>query len=106
MADTPGTTLNEGPPPDAPKGQFRFPTAFTVLLLALLLVWVASLFVPAGFQSASGFVNLVTPTSAVIMGGLALSMVGYDKYLRFVWPFRAVVFVIVCAFLGIAAATA
>src|SRR3954453_20683868 len=35
--------------------------------------------VVTAFQSASGFVNLVTPTSAVIMGGLALSKVGYDK---------------------------
>jgi uncharacterized ion transporter superfamily protein YfcC len=61
--------------------------------------------VVTAFQSASGFVNLVTPTSAVIMGGLALSKVGYDKYLRFVWPFLAVVFVVVCAFLGISAAT-
>ena len=49
--------------------------------------------------------NLVTPTSAVIMGGLALSKVGYDKYLRFVWPFVLVVFLVVCAFLGISAAT-
>ncbi|HZC74482.1 MAG TPA: hypothetical protein VE220_00790, partial [Gaiellaceae bacterium] len=61
--------------------------------------------VVTAFQTASGFVNLVTPTSAVIMGGLALSKVGYDKYLRFVWPFLIVVFVVVCAFLGIAAAT-
>jgi len=50
-------------------------------------------------------VNLVTPTSAVIMGGLALSKVGYDRYLKFVWPFIIVVFVVVCAFVGIAAAT-
>ena len=57
------------------------------------------------FQSASGFVNLVTPTSAVIMGGLALSKVGYDRYLRFVWPFLIIVFVVCCAFLGISAAT-
>jgi uncharacterized ion transporter superfamily protein YfcC len=57
------------------------------------------------FQSASGFVNLVTPTSAVIMGGLALSKVGYDRYLRFVWPFLVIVFVVCCAFLGISAAT-
>jgi uncharacterized ion transporter superfamily protein YfcC len=56
------------------------------------------------FQSASGFVNLFTPTSAVIMGGLALSKVGYDKYLKFVWPFLVAVFVVVCAFVGIAAA--
>jgi len=56
------------------------------------------------FQSASGFVNLVTPTSAVIMGGLALSKVGYNRYLKFVWPFLAAVFVVCCAFVGIAAA--
>jgi uncharacterized ion transporter superfamily protein YfcC len=61
--------------------------------------------VVTAFQSASGFVNLVTPTSAVIMGGLALSKVGYDRYLKFVWPFLLAVFVVVCAFLGIAAAT-
>jgi uncharacterized ion transporter superfamily protein YfcC len=56
------------------------------------------------FQSASGLVNLITPTSAVIMGGLALSKVGYDRYLRFVWPFVLAVFVVVCAFVGVAAA--
>jgi uncharacterized ion transporter superfamily protein YfcC len=66
---------------------------------------VSKALVVTAFQSASGFVNLVTPTSAVIMGGLALSKVGYDKYLRFVWPFLLVVFVVVCAFLGISAAT-
>jgi uncharacterized ion transporter superfamily protein YfcC len=60
--------------------------------------------VVTAFQSASGFVNLVTPTSAVIMGGLALSKVGYDRYLKFVWPFLVLVFVVVCAFVGIAAA--
>ena len=41
------------------------------------------------YQSASGLVNLVTPTSAVVMGGLALSKVGYDRYLRFVCPSSA-----------------
>jgi uncharacterized ion transporter superfamily protein YfcC len=56
------------------------------------------------FQTASGLVNLVTPTSAVIMGGLALSKVGYDKYIRFVWPYALAVLVIVCAFVGISAA--
>lgn len=30
--------------------------------------------------------NLVTPTSAVVMGGLAIARVGYETYLRFVWP--------------------
>jgi uncharacterized ion transporter superfamily protein YfcC len=57
------------------------------------------------YQSASGLVNLVTPTSAVIMGGLALTKVGYDRYLKFVWPYLLAVFVVINAFLGIAAAT-
>lgn len=56
------------------------------------------------YQSASGFVNLITPTSAVIMGGLALSKVGYDRYLRFVAPFAAAVFVVICVLVGGAAA--
>jgi uncharacterized ion transporter superfamily protein YfcC len=55
------------------------------------------------YQSASGIVNLITPTSAVIMGGLALSKVGYDRYLKFVWPFVATAFVVTCAFVGAAA---
>ena len=42
---------------------------------------------------------------AVTMGGLALSKVGYDRYLRFVWPFLVSSSSSVdCAFLGIAAA--
>jgi uncharacterized ion transporter superfamily protein YfcC len=56
------------------------------------------------FQSASGLVNLITPTSAVIMGGLALSKVGYDRYLKFVWKFAAAAFVVACVFVGGAAA--
>ena len=47
--------------------------------------------------------NIVTPTSAVIMGGLALSKIGYDRYLKFVWPFVVAVFVVICAFVGLAA---
>jgi uncharacterized ion transporter superfamily protein YfcC len=55
------------------------------------------------YQSASGLVNIITPTSAVIMGGLALSKVGYDRYLKFVWPFVAAAFVVVCLFVGASA---
>jgi len=48
-----------------------------------------------GFQSASGFVNFLTPTSAVVMGGLTLAKVRYDRYLRFLLPYLIVVFVLV-----------
>jgi len=56
------------------------------------------------YQSASGLVNLITPTSAVIMGGLALSKVRYDHYLKFVWKFAAAALVVACVFVGGAAA--
>lgn len=51
------------------------------------------------FQSASGLVNLITPTSAVVMGGLAIGRVPYDRWLRFSWKLLLVVFVIVLLFL-------
>ena len=56
------------------------------------------------YQSASGWVNLITPTSAVIMGGLALARVGYDRYVRFVLPYLAIMFVIVTVFVAAGAA--
>ena len=46
--------------------------------------------VVTAYQSASGLLNLVTPTSAVVMGGLAIARVPYGKYLRFVWPLLAI----------------
>ena len=38
------------------------------------------------YQSANGWVNLFNPTFAVVMGGLAIGRVAYDRWLRFVWP--------------------
>ena len=42
--------------------------------------------VVTAYQSANGLLNLITPTSAVVMGGLAIARVGYGTWLRFVWP--------------------
>jgi uncharacterized ion transporter superfamily protein YfcC len=42
--------------------------------------------VVTAFQTGNGLVNLVTPTSAVVMGGLAIAKVGYGTWLKFVWP--------------------
>lgn len=53
------------------------------------------------FQSASGIVNLVTPTSAVVMGGLALAKVRYDQWLRFIAPLLLVLFVLSLAFVAV-----
>lgn len=56
------------------------------------------------YQSASGLVNLITPTSAVVMGGLALAKVRYDQYLRFIAPLLLVLFVLCLAFVSVGAA--
>lgn len=53
------------------------------------------------FQSASGIVNLITPTSAVVMGGLALARVRYDQYLRFIAPLLLILLVVCLAFVSI-----
>ena len=54
-----------------------------------------------GYQSASGLVSLITLTSAVLMGGLALAKIGYDKYLKFVTPYLEIVFVVVMVFMAV-----
>jgi uncharacterized ion transporter superfamily protein YfcC len=55
------------------------------------------------WNAASGWMNLFIPTSAVVMGGLALAKVGYNKYMRFVAPLLAVYFVLIIAMLAAAA---
>ena len=55
------------------------------------------------YQSASGIVNLITPTSAVVMGGLAIARVPYDKWLKFVGKFMVIIFLITVAALAIGA---
>ena len=55
---------------------------------------VASSLIVTSFQSASGLVNLLTPTGAVLMGGLAMAKVPYPQWIRFSWPFLLTVFLI------------
>jgi len=62
----------------------------------------ASLIVTA-FQSASGLMNLFIPTSAVVMGGLAIARVPYGTYLRWLWPLLAMLAGLIIVVLGVAA---
>ncbi len=50
--------------------------------------------VVTAYQAASGLVNLITPTSAVVMGGLAIARVGYGVWLKFVAVLLALLFVL------------
>jgi uncharacterized ion transporter superfamily protein YfcC len=53
-----------------------------------------------------GLTMLVSPTNVVVMGGLAIAGVGYDKYLSFMWPLLVALFVVSAAVLAIAASIA
>ncbi|QAY60041.1 YfcC family protein [Microbacterium protaetiae] len=56
------------------------------------------------FQMGHGLMLLFSPTNVVVIGGLAIAGVGYNKYLRFVWPFLLIALVLVLLIVGIAAA--
>lgn len=59
--------------------------------------------VVTAYQSANGLVNLFNPTFAVVMGGLAIGRVSYDRWLRFVLPLVIVLAVIIMALLSVGA---
>jgi uncharacterized ion transporter superfamily protein YfcC len=59
--------------------------------------------VVTAYQSASGIMNLFIPTSAVVMGGLAIARVPYGTYLRWVWPLLAALVVLCVVVLGVTA---
>ena len=42
--------------------------------------------VVTAYMAASGIVNFVTPTSAIVMGGLVIAKFSYAKYLKFIIP--------------------
>lgn len=55
------------------------------------------------FQAASGWVNLITPTSAVIMGALAIARVDISKWWKWISKLMVILFVVTCIYLGILA---
>jgi uncharacterized ion transporter superfamily protein YfcC len=59
--------------------------------------------VVTAYQSASGLMNLFIPTSAVVMGGLAIARVPYGTYLRWVWPLLALLAGVIVIVLGVSA---
>jgi uncharacterized ion transporter superfamily protein YfcC len=57
--------------------------------------------VVTSYQSASGILNIITPTSAVVMGGLAIARVSYAKWLKFIMPLFGVFMVLTIALLAL-----
>jgi uncharacterized ion transporter superfamily protein YfcC len=50
-----------------------------------------------------GLALMFSPTSVVLVGGLAIAKVGYDQFLRFVWPLLLALFVVSAALIGVSA---
>lgn len=59
--------------------------------------------VVTAYQSASGLVNLITPTSAVVMGGLAIARVPYVRWVKWISPLLLLLFALLIAVLSLGA---
>lgn len=57
--------------------------------------------VVTAYQSASGLVNLFVPTSAVVMGGLALGRVPYNRWIRFILPLLGILTILIVIVLAV-----
>jgi uncharacterized ion transporter superfamily protein YfcC len=57
--------------------------------------------VVTAYQSANGLVNLINPTFAVVMGGLAIGRIGYERWLKFMWPLLILLAVIITVALSV-----
>ena len=42
------------------------------------------------FQLGDGFTNMITPTSAVLIGALGVARIPYERWLLWVWPFMVI----------------
>lgn len=57
--------------------------------------------VVTAYQSANGLVNLINPTFAVVIGGLAIGRVSYDRWIVFIWPLLIILTIFILAVLGL-----
>jgi uncharacterized ion transporter superfamily protein YfcC len=57
--------------------------------------------VVTAYQSANGLVNFINPTFAVVVGGLAIGRVSYDRWLAFVWPLLVILVLFIALVLSI-----
>ncbi|SNB58353.1 Uncharacterized membrane protein YfcC, ion transporter superfamily [Marinobacter sp. es.042] len=57
--------------------------------------------VVTAYQSANGLVNLINPTFAVVVGGLAIGRVSYDRWLAFIWPLLLILTVFITVIISV-----
>jgi len=51
------------------------------------------------FQFGDGFMNMIVPTSALVMGGLALAKVPYTAWLQFIGPLMLKILALAAVFI-------
>jgi uncharacterized ion transporter superfamily protein YfcC len=78
--------------------------AMPIMVPLASFLGVSAALVVTSYQSAAGVMNLVVPTSAVVMGGLAIARVPYGTYLRWVWPLLVLLSALSVVVLAISAA--
>jgi uncharacterized ion transporter superfamily protein YfcC len=76
---------------------------FTVITIGINIPLALLISVTASIM-AHGLTLMWAPTSVVLVGGLAIAKVSYDKWLRFVWPLLAGLLVVATGVCAIAAA--
>ncbi|MGV0912053.1 YfcC family protein [Martelella sp. FOR1707] len=59
--------------------------------------------VVTAYQSANGLANLINPTFAVVIGGLAIGRVSYDRWIVFIWPLMLILLIFISVVLSIGA---
>ena len=51
------------------------------------------------FSAASGIVNLLTPTSGIVMAALAIAKMDYGRWIKLITPLLVIIFVVTILFL-------
>jgi uncharacterized ion transporter superfamily protein YfcC len=59
--------------------------------------------VVTAYQAANGLVNLINPTFAVVVGGLAIGRISYDRWLAFIWPLLLILTVFITVVISVGA---
>ena len=55
------------------------------------------------YQAASGWANLITPTSAIVMGAVTIAHTDLRVWFKFITKLMIIIFVVTCVYLGILA---
>ncbi|MBC6004647.1 putative basic amino acid antiporter YfcC [[Eubacterium] tenue] len=77
--------------------------SLTIPVLAPLsdLVGVSSQLIITAYQFGTGLINLITPTSGVLMGALAFAKIPWSKWVRFLAPLFGIMIIVCIMFLTI-----